>query len=534
MAKRVFVREATGLVREMGLLEHFTINANGLPLAGIAFTAWYVWVAVPGGDPIIATILAFILTAFVILSFAMTTATFPRSAAPYVTQSRVLHPAIGWPAEVLMWFSQIVGIALFTGMLLFWAIAPGLYAMGVSSGNQGLINTAWALIDPIWAIVVGTIILALACLVSIAGTKVLARSFNIPLIVLMYVGVIAAIVVLAGATRGQFINLTPKYLNQPYDTIIATAKESFPSMMVPPSFSAYALLAAAGLCAGSVNTYWNCWAAGEVKRAGAVRMQVLSTVTPSIITTAIALVIFTLAYNVAGREFLNALTQIMTYNVSMLKAPFFTAIAAFTFVPLMLADNMYVQLLLTVGYAATALAFIPYAVLLLTRDVFAWAFDRLLPSKFADVSERWRTPVFNIVFNFVLVWVLLVVFTYFGSYMPFFFATGWDTSLIEVTVLCIAAMVLPLRKQLWDLSPAKKYTVGGIPVISIAGAIGAFYSFVAVWIFSTAPALGFGLASLMIIIVIAVIPFIFYWIIRAVRRRQGINVDLVFREVPPE
>jgi APA family basic amino acid/polyamine antiporter len=534
MEKGVFAREATGLVRELGFLEHFTINGNALPFLSITFTAWYVWVAVPGGDPIIATILAFVLTAFVILSFALTTATFPRSAAPYVAQSRVLHPAIGWPAEVLMWFSQIVGIALFTGMVLFWAVGPGLYAMGVSSGNQGLINAAYAIIDPVWTIVFGTIILALVCLVSIAGIKFLARAFNIPLIVLMYLAVIVFIVVLAGSTREQFINLTPKYLNQSYDTIIATARESYPSMMVPPSFGAYALLAAAGLCAGSVNTYWNAWAAGEVKRAGAVRMQVLSMMIPSIVAAVISLTAFTLAYNVVGRDFLLALTQVMTYNVGMLKAPFFTAMAAVTFVPLMLADNVYIQLLLTIGYAAAALAFLPYAVLLLTRDVFAWAFDRLLPSRFADVSERWHTPVFNIVFNFVLVWVLLVIFTYFGSYMPFFFATGWDTSLIEVTVLCLAAMVLPLRKRLWDLSPAKKYTVGGIPVVSIAGAIGAFYSFVAVWIFSTAPALGFGLASLSIIIVIAVIPFVLYWIIRAVRRRQGIDLDLVFADVPPE
>jgi len=283
-----------------------------------------------------------------------------------------------------------------------------------------------------------------------------------------------------------------------------------------------------------VNTYWNSWAAGEVKRAGAVRMQVISMLVPSIIATLISVVTFTLAYNVAGREFLVGLTQLMTYNIGFFNAPFFTALAAVTFVPLMLADNVYLQLLLTIAYVATVLAYVPYTVLLSTRDLFAWAFDRLLPSKFAEVNERWHTPVFNIMFTFAVGWVTLMVFTYFSSYVLFFFATGWDTTLIEISLVCLAAMLLPLRKVLWDASPAKKYMIGAIPVISIAGLIGTFYNSLAVWIYSTTPAMGFGLPSLLLTIVIFVVPFILYWIVRAIRRRQGINLDLIFREIPPE
>jgi amino acid transporter len=531
----VFVREATGLVREMGFLEHFTINANALPLVSLAITPWYIWVAVPGGDPIIATVLGLLFTVFgTCLCYAMTTATFPRSGAPYVTQSRVLHPAIGWPSEVLMWFGWIMFLGIAPSMLLFWAIAPGLYAMGVSSGNQALINAAWALINPVYTVIAGTIILIVLTLITIAGTRFLARNFNLPIIALMYMGVVLFMVILARGTPEQFVRLTPKYLHQDYSTIIATAKESYPSLMVPLSFAPYPLLASIGLSAGAVNTYWNSWAAGEIKRAGVVRTQVMAMVISSIITALISVVGFALAYNVAGREFLLALTQHMTYNVGFLNAPFFTASAAVTFVPMMLADNPYLQFLLMIAYAATVLAYFPVNILVCTRDMFAWAFDRLLPSKFAEVSERWHTPVFTIVFNMVLGWIFLIIFTYFSAYVLFFFAASWNFTLIAITLLCLAAMLLPFRKHLWDLSPAKKYMMGAVPAITIFGAIGTFYNGLAVWIYSTAPAMGFGLASLLLIIVISVIPFFLYWVIRAIRRRQGINLDILFREVPPE
>jgi hypothetical protein len=76
--------------------------------------------------------------------------------------------------------------------------------------------------------------------------------------------------------------------------------------------------------------------------------------------------------------------------------------------------------------------------------------------------------------------------------------------------------------------------VGAIPVISIAGIIGTFYNALSVWVFSTTPSMGFGTQSVILTIVIFVIPFVLYWIVRAVRRSQGIDLDIIFRALPPE
>ena len=121
------------------------------------------------------------------------------------------------------------------------------------------------------------------------------------------------------------------------------------------------------------------------------------------------------------------------------------------------------------------------------------------------------------------------------QYTSGFFSVGWDATLAETTVLCIAVAVLPLRKTLWADSPVKNWKLAGIPIITIVGIIGAYYNGYAVYLFSTSPSVGFaGTGAGWIILGAAVVAFILYPIIRAYRKSQGIDIDLIFREVPPE
>src|SRR5208282_6474171 len=102
----VFVREATGLVREIGLRDYAITAMNGVvPLAAIAFTPFWIFVAIPGGDPTIGIALGCVFGIFGYLTaYAFCAATFPRSGSPWVLQSRVLTPWIAWPSEMLQWW----------------------------------------------------------------------------------------------------------------------------------------------------------------------------------------------------------------------------------------------------------------------------------------------------------------------------------------------------------------------------------------------------------------------------------------------
>lgn len=539
MAEKVFVRDATGLVREIGFFEHLITNMNGVvPLAAVVLTPWWIWFATPGADPFVASFggLLFSLLGSII-AFAMISSTFPRSAAPYVANSRVLHPAIGWPSEVLMWLGWAMALALYPSFMISWALIPGLYTIGVSTGNQALINAAMALTTPYWALLVGLLILLLALVISVAGTRWLVRYFQVPITVLAFLGIATLLAVLAGSSASHLSAVLPKYLGKGYDEIISYAQQNVGQALVPYSYSLGLFLLSLGFTAGSFNTYWNSWTSGEVKRASDIKMQIAAMALPSLLIGALVMSTLYLATRVAGDTFLRSLTMILSTNPSFFGAPAiagFAGTSTMTLVPMMLADNPVLQFLIMVGMVASVLSYIPVTMLIISREWFAWAFDRLLPSKFASVSAKFNTPVISLVTNFIIGLILFTIFTFYGAYLGFFTTVAWDTTLVPITLLCLSAALLPLRREFWSLSPARNYRLGGVPLIVIGGILGAFYNGLAVWVYSTTPALGFGLPSTLVILVTFLIPFVLYWVVRYARKRQGIDIELIFRSLPPE
>ena len=89
-------------------------SMNGVvPLVSLVLTPCWIWFAAPTADFFTSCVLGFLFSICgVVPAYAMLCATFPRSAAPYVANSRVLHPAVGWPAEVLQWVAVITGFVL--------------------------------------------------------------------------------------------------------------------------------------------------------------------------------------------------------------------------------------------------------------------------------------------------------------------------------------------------------------------------------------------------------------------------------------
>jgi amino acid transporter len=294
---------------------------------------------------------------------------------------------------------------------------------------------------------------------------------------------------------------------------------------------------AVGFTGGAFNSYWNAWIVGEVRRANSVKMQYLTMVIPSTLIMLCAIGTIGFAVSGVGRDFLIAMNQILTNNPSFfpnVPTSFIAGSTTMIFVPMMLADNTTVQFILMIGIAAGCLIWPMASWLMISRDCFAWAFDRLLPAKFADVSDRFHTPVFNLVVNFVIMEAFAVFLTYIPQYFGFAIAAEWAFAELPIMVYMIAIIVLPLRKEIWAASPASKYKIGPIPIAVIGGIIGALFMADNVWFLSTTPAVGFGLQPAEIVFGVYLVPFILYWVIRAIRRKQGIDIDLIFKSIPPE
>ena len=173
------------------------------------------------------------------------------------------------------------------------------------------------------------------------------------------------------------------------------------------------------------------------------------------------------------------------------------------------------------------------------RSVFAWAFDRLLPEKFADVSERTHSPVPAILVVMGLV-TLMLVWSITSTDFSTWLALGVLAGVVCVVIVAVAAFVFPSRRpDLYQSSPAN-VSVAGIPVPpdrrSAVGPRDALPRLSDVQYPALAlagnPDNAWQIPAFMGMII--VIGLIIYYGAKFIRRSQGVDIDLVYRELPPE
>jgi len=170
-----------------------------------------------------------------------------------------------------------------------------------------------------------------------------------------------------------------------------------------------------------------------------------------------------------------------------------------------------------------------------SRYFFAWSFDRVIPLKFADVSDKFHTPHYSIAGIVVLSGVLLWLTAYTGWSSAF--ALGTFLWVISYIVPALAAVVLPFRKKnLFDQAPNfMRKNLAGVPLFSIVGAIAAIsYAYLG-YIASTNPLItSLTQAGLLIAAGVLVCGFVIYFASAAYHKRTGLDLAMSFKELPPE
>src|SRR4029450_5780264 len=137
----VFLRKATGLVREVGLTDAFLMNTIGMNVAiGAVFLFLQAPANFPQGSMLLATIIGTVMMAFTLLwVYSEFAAAMPRSGGDYVFVSRALHPFLGW---LLSWSQGIWLIFFWVGFNAWFALAfSGPVALATIGGVTG--QTVW-------------------------------------------------------------------------------------------------------------------------------------------------------------------------------------------------------------------------------------------------------------------------------------------------------------------------------------------------------------------------------------------------------
>jgi amino acid transporter len=170
-----------------------------------------------------------------------------------------------------------------------------------------------------------------------------------------------------------------------------------------------------------------------------------------------------------------------------------------------------------------------------SRYFFAWAFDRIIPTKMADVNQRFRTP--HVSMLIITAMSILISILY-------WFLVGWATAQTLATFLVMSCFVVPglttavfpyIKKDLMDTAPGwMKKKLAGVPLLSIFGLLTAIsFSYIA-YLALMNPLITvatWGGAAIALVIIVGC--FIVYYASVYYHKKHGLDIELAFKEIPP-
>jgi amino acid transporter len=191
--------------------------------------------------------------------------------------------------------------------------------------------------------------------------------------------------------------------------------------------------------------------------------------------------------------------------------------------------------LIILGFGSWLVPTVPMSLLIMTRCMFGWSMDRVAPEGLAKVSHRTNSPYVAV----LVVTVVSAVVSWFWAYgSQLTVVVGAFPQLITLAIGCLAAALLPFRyRDQYETAPIRGY-FGKVPRLTVVALLGAAAALFIVWNFARDPSSGVNPTASpgMFWTSLAFFPLgvLLYYVSRFVRRRQGIDLELAFREIPPD
>ena len=385
--QQLFVRKSTGLVREASAFDAMVFNAVFSAPVG-ATLAWGVFFALslfPGADLVTATLIAFVINAPVLVMMALMASSMPRTGGDYVWVSRILSPPLATVSNFGAAFSAMIGATFWARYFPVFALGPTLVTFGIFFHNNDLI--AWGdrfQTDHAWIFLGGLFMIVLMTAILIAGTKMTFRWQNTFWIIASAGTFLAFIVLAFGSSQSfqsHFNQLSARFgaHGDSYHHVINAVRGSI-SAHPDPGLMSSTLPAIFVIMTFMMWNWWSVYLSGELKSASNRNRHLkimFSALAWDVLFICVGVL---LIYKVASYIFMSAVNTSPNPAYVIPTGPWYHFLAALTV-------NVPVLTILIVGSflfwslpAMVGNTFMP------VRTVFAWAFDRLLPSKLADVN----------------------------------------------------------------------------------------------------------------------------------------------------
>jgi basic amino acid/polyamine antiporter, APA family len=527
----LFLRNATGLVRGWNVrdsLIYAVLATNFVTLGMYEFT--FAGPAFPQGQMLTAVVISAILVSFLVVAYTGLIVTIPRAGGDYVWQTRILGSGLGFVmAATGWWFILWLWAPIYGNILSVQLFEPLWATLGSPSG------AAWfGTNNGIFVVTLVTIALA-GVLVSIGmGGYARIQKWCI------YGGLVGFLVIVLLLLFNSHASFVSSFnfeahklfgINHAYAAVNAAAHKAGytpptmgfgplgPTLLLVPAMMFFIL--------------WPNWGAtlyGEIRGASDFKRVFRGMFFGLWITTALVVIFFLLAAKTFGWAFYqnaNAATYNLTSPLPIWPYPVMFAG--------WLVHNTAFQVILILVMSLWFFGWVGTLFLSSTRVIFAAAFDRILPDRAAEVSEKRKVPFYSLVLMLLPAVGLAAIYSYWTTFRTY---TLDAVLVIAVTYLfsAIAVVLLPwLKPDLWRASPASKVKLFGVPIVPVAGVItiGLLGFCLIAWLvndnyFVNDP------KSLIYMGAMYVLAILLYVIARVVRRRQGIDLGLINKEIPVE
>ena len=510
--KGPFIRESSGLVKQVSFLDAVMINLGNMS-AGLALYTGVTPYVQPGSDLVLASLIAFLLSLPQAYVYTYLITRIPRTGGDYVWLSRNLNGHIGVIMGLILLVESTAYFAL-TAFFASTAINNVLVEVGAVYNNAALLNLGNAVnpyTSPTTAFVIGALVFAFIVIINIVRAR---WGFSLVSIfgIISAIGTVLAFAVLL-ANLGHFNPSSSQVVNI-FNATVTSSTNYSPTIadtlfMIP----FLALFTYPWMQAGPA-------VAAEIKGKKALKWNVVIAlfVTFVLVTGGYAVMYALGGYNYITQLYINAGFGNPPYYI-----PF-----TFWNVAMLLANNEILALIIGLGLIAWELFILSYGVIVFSRYVFAIAFDRALPDKLAEVNPRTNSPIYTHILDLVLTISLLGYITYIGANNALALYGMTFLGALYFAFVALSAIVASVKEG------------KNIPLLVSAVLMLGYFGYLT-YVSATNPDFGFmqpnGMPNpLTLDFVIGAVVFsvVLYLAMYFYRKKQGIDLSLVYKVIPPE
>ena len=478
--------------------------SGGAALGVIGFTT-ILLTSMSGVNLVYGSIMAWLLSIPEIIVYTMMTTRVSRTGGDYVWVSRVYGGLFGGPLSFMGYTLETMAYMALIALAAVAAI--GSVGLNLGYSNPILLGLAVPGNLPLPQFLIAGLVFVVLIAINVFKPKLGFKVVAIAVVVAILATFVGIFSLLAAGTAGVqtwFSSLGPG-TNTTYTAVAASyTGPTFDFNATIFMLPFYAIFIYPWLNAGPA-------VASEIKGKGALRYNVFIS---SFVTLIVVTAAFAAMYYAGGFNFVNGAlgNANLVYNYSF---NFWTLAMGVSSTP--------VAWFIGLGWILWNVAIIAYAIIVLSRYLFAQSFDRFLPEKISHVSPKYGSPTVAFLINLIGTIVLIGLASFFyGTLTSLYGAVV--ASMIYFFFIGIAALLYALKNEK-GRSKGILAVAGGLMAIVFLYITAQFLVYAAIW-GGNPIAYGWVVCSF-------IAGLIIYVVSKSYHAKRGIDITLAYKELPP-